>query len=280
MSIRPQAAQNASAGKTEKDHMTFHERPASAGGADAEDMEGLLARYAATRDSEARHHLILHHQRLARYIAARFAGQGETAEDLVQVATIGLIHALDRYHPDHGVKFSTYAMPTIVGEIKRHLRDKTWHVKVPRWLLEMSLSARRADKTLSGRLGRPPTIKEIASEIGASEETALEALEVGRIAQAASLDTPLERHEEGGATLLDLIGGVDQALHDLDAFADLQHALSRLEARERQVIRLRFFGELSQRQIAQRVGLSQMQISRLERRALEKLRAIMAATAV
>jgi RNA polymerase sigma-B factor len=258
--------------------MTFQERLADASDTDAEDMEGLLAHYGATRDGEARDRLILYHQRLARYIAARFVGQGETQEDLVQVATLGLIHALDRYDHTHRVKFSTYAMPTIVGEIKRHLRDKTWHVKVPRWLLEMSLSARRADKVLALRLGRAPTVKEIAAEIGASEDTALEALEVGRIAQAASLDTPLERHEEGGATLMDLIGGVDQALHDLDAFADLQHALSRLEPRERQVIRLRFFGELSQRQIAQRIGLSQMQVSRLERRAMEKLRAILAAS--
>ncbi len=255
--------------------MTFQEESP---GTPSEDIEAALTRYAATRDPEDRDRLILHHQRLARYIAARFVGQGETPEDLVQVATIGLIHALDRYDPAHGVKFSTYALPTIVGEIKRHLRDKTWHVKVPRWLLEMSLSARRADKALMGRLGRPPTVKEIAAEIGASEETALEALEVGRIAQAASLDTPLERKADSGATLMDLIGGMDQALHDLEAFADLQHALSRLETRERQVIRLRFFGELSQRQIAQRVGLSQMQVSRLERRALEKLRAIMASS--
>lgn len=238
------------------------------GGGDAEKCNTRL-------DQSARHQLILSHQKLAWYIAARFANHGETPEDLAQVAMIGLINAVDRYDPEQGVKFSSFAVPTIVGEIKRHLRDRTWHVKIPRLFLEMSLSARRANKVLAGRLGRPPTVAEIAAEIGASEADALEALEVGRIAQVASLDMPLSRDDNDGATLADRIGGIDKALHDLDAYADLMHALERLEEREQRVVRLRFFDELSQRQIAKQMGLSQMHVSRLERRALEKLRGLL-----
>ena len=239
-------------------------------------MDGLLAHYAVTRDAQARHSLILHHQKLARFAATRFAGHGETLEDLVQVGTVGLIHALDRYDPAHGVKFSTYALPTIVGEIKRHLRDKTWHVKVPRWLQELSQRARRAQQALTGRLDRLPTIGELAADLGASEEDVLVALEIGSAATAVSLDTPLDGERgSDGATLVDLIGQLDRALHDLEAYADLRRALDLLEARERQVIHLRFFDELPQRQISQRMGISQMHVSRLERRALLRLRGIL-----
>ena len=260
------------ASKARQQHMGFDEDAAlgsaSEGGNDTD-------QHNQASDMAARHRLILRHQKLAWYIAARFANHGETAEDLAQVAMIGLIHAVDRYDPAQAVKFSTFAVPTIVGEIKRHLRDRTWQVKIPRWLLEMSLSARRANKALTGRLGRSPSVAEIAAEIGASEEETLEALEVGRIAQVASLDMPLSREDSDGATLADRIGGIDQALHDLDAYADLMHALGRLEEREQRVVRLRFFDELSQRQIAKQMGLSQMHVSRLERRALEKLRGLL-----
>ncbi|MBV9849099.1 MAG: SigB/SigF/SigG family RNA polymerase sigma factor [Armatimonadetes bacterium] len=242
-----------------------------------DNMEALSFEYARTRDPHMRERLILHHQRLVHYIAARFLGSGETLEDLVQVGNIGLINALDRYDPHQNVKFSTYAMPTIVGEIKRHFRDKTWHVKVPRWLQELSLSARKAQQTLSARLGRPPTVKEIADMIGASEDDAIEALEIGQIASAISLDTRLDPQAGGdSATLMDIVGQIDSALHDIESYSDLRRALDCLDVRERQVIQLRFFDELSQAKIARKLNISQMHVSRLQQRALLRLREILA----
>ena len=240
-------------------------------------MAALSMQYARTRDPQMRERLILHHQRLVHYIAARFLGSGETLEDLIQVGNIGLINALDRYDPGQNVKFSTYAMPTIVGEIKRHFRDKTWHVKVPRWLQELSLSARKAQQSLSVRLGRPPTVGEIADEIGATEDDAIEALEIGQIASAVSLDTRLDPHAgSDSATLLDIVGHIDSALHDIEAYTDLRRALDCLDVRERQVIHLRFFDELSQAKIARKLNISQMHVSRLQQRALIRLRDILA----
>jgi RNA polymerase sigma-B factor len=245
------------------------------------DMETLSLQYARTRDPQLRERLILHHQRLVHYVAIRFQGSGESLEDLVQVGNIGLINALDRYDPTQNVKFSTYAMPTIVGEIKRHFRDKTWHVKVPRWLQELSLNARKAQQTLSVRHGRSPTVREIAAEIGASEEQALEALEIGQIASAISLDTRLDPHAGGdSATLADIIGHLDSALYDIEAFTDLRRALECLDVRERQVIHLRFFDELSQAKIARKLNISQMHVSRLQQRALTRLREILAEEAL
>ncbi len=253
---------------------TLKNRPAAAG---EDNMEFLSFEYARTRDPHMRERLILHHQRLVHYVAARFIGSGETLEDLVQVGNIGLINALDRYDPGQNVKFSTYATPTIVGEIKRHFRDKTWHVKVPRWLQELSLNARKAQQTLSTRLGRPPTVREIAAEIGASEDDAIEALEISHIANAVSLDTRLDPHAGGdSATLLDIVGHLDSALRDIDAYSDLRRALDCLEVRERQVIHLRFFDELSQAKIARKLSISQMHVSRLQQRALLRLREILA----
>ena len=251
-------------------------RPKSALPAD-ENLSGLLAHYAQTRDARSRETLILHHQKLVRYVAARFLDSGESMDDLIQVGTVGLILAIDRFDPAQEVKFSTYAMPTIVGEIKRHFRDKTWHVKVPRWLQEMSLSARRAQQALTVRLGRAPLVTEIAEALGASEDETLQALEIAEVAAALSLDTRLDADRGSeSATLMDVIGRIDGALHDFEAYSDLRRALDRLEPREREVIHLRFFEELSQAKIARKLGISQMQISRLQKRALQKLHAVLA----
>lgn len=249
-------------------------RPGQAGD---QNLAGLLAHYAQTRDSRSRETLILHHQKLVRFVAARFLDSGESMEDLIQVGTVGLILAIDRFDPAQEVKFSTYAMPTIVGEIKRHFRDKTWHIKVPRWLQELSLSARRAQQALTMRLGRPPLVTEIAEVLGASEDETLQALEIADVAAALSLDTRLDagRGSES-ATLMDVIGRIDSALHDFEAYTDLRRALDRLDPREREVIHLRFFEELSQSKIARNLGISQMQISRLQKRALQKLHAVLA----
>ena len=239
-------------------------------------LHNLSHVFAQTRDMSTRELLIIHHQKLVHYVAARFLGSGEALEDLIQVGNIGLINAIDRFDPSRDIKFSTFAMPTIVGEIKRHFRDKTWHVKVPRWLQELSLNARKAQQTLSVRLGRLPTVREIAAEMGASEENTLEALEIAHIANAVSLDTRLDPNGGDSATLMDMIGRIDSAMHDIEAYTDLRRALGFLDVRERQVIQLRFFDELSQAKIARKMGISQMHVSRLQQRALSRLHELLA----
>jgi RNA polymerase sigma-B factor len=239
-------------------------------------MDALLAEFAVSRDPEIRRTLILHHQKLVRHIATRFLHRGEPLEDLLQVGTIGLIHALDRYDPTSGGKFSTFAMPTIIGEIKRYFRDKTWHIKVPRWLQEMAAHVRIAQEKLTDHHGREPTVIEVATEIHASEEQTLEALTLLQVTWALSLDARSVMDATGeGVTLGELVGKIDQNLHDVVTYADIQRALRRLDARERRVITLRFFEELSQRQTAARLGLSQMQVSRMEKRSLIRLYGIL-----
>ena len=241
------------------------------------DMQSLSWHYARTRDPQARDQLILHHQKLVHYVAARFIGSGETLEDLVQVGTIGLINALDRYDPGQNVKFSTYAMPTIVGEIKRHFRDKTWHVKVPRWLQELSLSARKAQQTLSARLGRPRRSRRSRRRSGRPRRTRSRRWRSARPRAPCRWTRRLDPQAGGdSATLMDLIGKLDSALHDIEAYADLRRALELLDARERQVIHLRFFDELSQAKIARKLNISQMHVSRLQQRALQRLHDILA----
>jgi RNA polymerase sigma-B factor len=230
---------------------------------------------------QSREELIMHHQKLVQYVAARFLGSGETLEDLIQVGNIGLINALDRYDASKDVKFSTYAMPTIVGEIKRHFRDKTWQVKVPRWLQELSINARKAQQSLSLKLGRSPTVREIAEAVGASEDRTLEALEITHVANTISLDTRLDAGAgSDSATLMDVIGRSDRGLFDIDAYSDLRRAIGLLDPRERQVIELRFFDDLSQAKIARQMCISQMHVSRLQQRALIRLKSILADEAV
>lgn len=249
-----------------------------AGGENADiHLQALSLEYARTGDIAVREVLIIHHQKLVHYIAARFIGSGETLEDLVQVGTIGLINAIDRYDPSRDIKFSTFAMPTIIGEIKRHFRDKTWHVKVPRWLQELSFAARKCQQALTARLGRLPTIHEVAAEMNATEEDILEALEIAHISSAISLDTRLDAGSGGdSATLMDVIGRIDSAMHDMEAYSDLRRALGFLDVRERQVIQLRFFDELSQAKIARKLDISQMHVSRLQQRALSRLHELLA----
>jgi RNA polymerase sigma-B factor len=219
----------------------------------------------------------MHHQKLVHYVAARFLGSGETLEDLIQVGNIGLINALDRFDATKDVKFSTYAMPTIVGEIKRHFRDKTWQVKVPRWLQELSINARKSQQSLTIKLGRSPTVREIAAAIGATEDRTLEALDITHVASTVSLDTRLDAGAgPDSATLMDVIGKFDRGLYDIDTYSDLRRAIGLLEARERQVIEYRFFEDMSQAKIARQMNISQMHVSRLQQRALQHLKSILA----
>ncbi len=239
-------------------------------------LERLSVQYALSRDPRLRELLILHHQRLVRSLAARFLGLGETLEDLVQVGNIGLINALDRFNPHQGNRFSTYATPTILGEIRRHFRDKAPVLKMPRWVAEVQRAARRAGLELMQELGRNPTAGEIAQHLGESEERVLTALDSSDAVHVLSLDAVVESGGSEASALGELIGRCDRTLCEFEQFGDLRSALLRLCDREREVIALRFFDDMSQASIARRMNLSQMHVSRLQQKALCRLRALLA----
>jgi RNA polymerase sigma-B factor len=240
------------------------------------ELERLSVEYATSRDVRLRDLLILHHQRLVRSIATRFLGAGEALDDLIQVGNIGLINALDRYNPAQGTRFSTYATPTILGEIKRHFRDKAAGIKVPRWLQELNQATRRTTQTLTQELGRPPAIQEIAERLGITDEEVVEALECGEASNLLSLDTHLELSTAlDSSSLFDLVGRMDKTLHDFEIYGDLRNAMQLLGPREREVISLRFFEEMSQAKIARKLNISQMHVSRLQQRALKRLKELL-----
>jgi len=239
-------------------------------------LERLSVEYARSRDPRLRAQLVLCHQRLVRSIVTRFLGTGESLDDLIQVGNIGLINALDRYDPGQGTRFSTYATPTILGEVKRYFRDKTSAIKVPRWLQELNQSVRKSAQALTQELGRSPTVAEIAARLKVSEEDVAAAMECGEATNLLSLDTHLDPSSSNDtASLLDLVGRQDGALTDFEAFGDLRKAIDSLNEREREVISLRFFEEMSQAKIAQLLNISQMHVSRLQQRALRNLRTLL-----
>jgi RNA polymerase sigma-B factor len=208
---------------------------------------------------------------LARHLANRFHGRGEPIDDLVQIGTIGLIKAIDRFDPEYGNDFAAYAVPTIVGEIKRHFRDRTWDVRVPRRLQELKLDIGEATSTLAQRLGRSPTVADIATYLKRGEDEVLEGMEATRAYSAVSLST-LVGSEEDGTELGDLFGAEDHELVLAEFRAALGPALDSLDEREQRIVMLRFFGGLTQTQIAEQVGISQMHVSRLLARSLRTLR--------
>lgn len=240
------------------------------------EIRKLFGRFQKTRDAATRDALILAHANLAVYLAGKFADRGEALEDLIQVAHIGLIHAVDRYDPSRGIEFSTFATPTIVGEIRRHFRDKLWSIHVPRRLRELNRVLMRSVDTLSQRLGRSPTIAELAEEAGVPFDLVLESLEAGRAYSSVSLDAEGMGEEDKTGALLDALGHEDANLEQVEERATLEWALGKLPDRERAVVTLRYTERLSQSQIAQRLGVSQMHISRLQRSALDRLRALFA----
>src|SRR5579875_1025600 len=219
-----------------------------------DDAETLFARYARTRDTQLRDRLVVMHQNLVRYLAGKFVNRGEPLEDLIQVGTIGLINAIDRFDAGRGTKFSTYATPTIVGEIRRYFRDKAWSLKVPRRLQELNQTASKAQEALSTRLGRPPTIQEVAERIGVSEEETLEAIELGNTYDTVSLDSKM-MHDSDSAplSLAEFVGAEDDTLHNIDAYGDLDQAIESLEPRERAIIIHRFFKDMSQAEVAKQL---------------------------
>jgi RNA polymerase sigma-B factor len=237
----------------------------------------LLVRYHHEGDLAAREELVERFLPLARDLALRYTYTDEPFDDLLQVASLGLIKAIDRFEPGRGTKFTSYAAPTILGELKRHFRDKGWALHVPRDLQERTLAVSRESEVLSKTLGRSPKVREVAAALGCSIEDVLEAQEAAASYEAASLDAPTARDDEEAAPLVDMMGGVDSAyelVESRDAIASTWKALPDVE---RQVLELRFMHDLTQREIGEQIGYSQMHVSRLLRRALNRLETAAAA---
>ncbi|WP_405627531.1 RNA polymerase sigma factor SigF [Streptomyces sp. NBC_00016] len=228
-------------------------------------LENTSAEYA-----EMRNQLVRMHLPLVEHLARRFRNRGEPLDDLTQVATIGLIKSVDRFDPERGVEFSTYATPTVVGEIKRHFRDKGWAVRVPRRLQELRLALTTATAELSQQHGRSPTVHELAEKLAISEEEVLEGLESANAYSTLSLDVP-DTDDESPA-VADTLGAEDEALEGVEYRESLKPLLEDLPPREKRILLLRFFGNMTQSQIAQEVGISQMHVSRLLARTLAQLR--------
>jgi RNA polymerase sigma-B factor len=237
------------------------------------DVRGLFAEYQRTSDQAIRDQLVEIHLGLAEYLAKRFDRRGEPFDDLVQVASLALIKAVERFDPARGLEFSTFAVPTIVGELKRHFRDKSWAVRVPRRLQELHLRLGGSVADLTHELGRSPTVPEIASRLGAATEEILEAIEAGRAYRSSSLDAPVTGEDNEGMTPLSAsLGENDANLVLVDEHSQLASLIQDLPPRERTILLLRFFDGLTQSQIADRMGISQMHVSRLLSRTLDQLR--------
>jgi RNA polymerase sigma-B factor len=236
-----------------------------------EDLRAKFEQYSRTRDRKTRNELIEAHRALATHLARRYANRGEPLDDLVQVAFVGMLKAVERFDPGRGLEFSTFATATIEGELKRHFRDKTWSVRVPRRSQELHLRLGPTIAELTQRLGRAPRIPEIAEELGIRVDDVLEAMEVGGAYRSASLDaTSGDGRESVG--LAERLGTLDSNFDLVEHRALIERALSTLPEREQVILRLRFFEDLTQTEIADQVGVSQMHVSRLLARSLANLR--------
>jgi RNA polymerase sigma-B factor len=222
--------------------------------------------------SELRERLVTEHLPVAEHIARRFSHQGAPLEDLAQVAKIGLINAVDRFDPQHGADFMSYAVPTIMGEVRRHIRDTSWAVHVPRRLKELRLAIAGAVTDLSQKLGRAPTPSQIAEHLKITREEVFEGLEATNAHHSLSLDYLLT-DDPDSASLADTLGAIDPELGVVDAREALYPLIKRLPERQQKIITLRFFGNLTQTQIAETLGISQMHVSRLLAKSLDQLRA-------
>ena len=232
----------------------------------------LLERYHRNGDVAAREALVERFLPLARQLARRYQRGGEPLDDLIQVASLGRLKAIDRFEPDRPTAFSSFAVPTILGELKRHFRDRGWSVRVPRDLQEMTVRVDRTSEDLARQLGRAPTPAEIAENIGITTEQVLEAREAAGAYRAVSLDRPHDDDEED-ATIAEWMGIEDPGFGLAEDAATVERLMSVLSDREREVLRLRFGEDLTQSEIGARVGVSQMHVSRLIRQAIGRLRA-------
>jgi RNA polymerase sigma-B factor len=242
------------------------------------DLNGteLFRRCREEHDMQAREELVVRHLPLARKLAGRYARTQEPFEDLYQVACLGLVKAIDRFDPNRGVTFASFAVPTILGELKRHFRDKGWSVHLPRGLQELVLKVQDADTKLGARLGRSPTVIEIAEYLECDSEMVVEALEGIAAHRAASMDAPIEAGlDDGASTRHDVLGSNDERYGLVEMYASLKAAVKELSESDQQVLALRFDEKLTQREIAGRIGVSQMQVSRMLRRITNQMRATM-----
>ena len=237
-----------------------------------------MDRYHRQGEVTAREELVKRFLPLARQLARRYQRGNEPLDDLVQVASIGLVKAVDRYDPERGTAFSSYAVPTILGELKRYFRDAGWAVHVPRGMQERVMSVNNAISRLSRDLGRSPTPQEVAAEIDEEVELVLEAMEAAIAYDAVSLDTPRTSEEDGGDTYADTVGAIDERFELIEYTSAIGPTMRALPERDRLVLKLRFEDDLTQLEIAERIGVSQMHVSRLIRRALKRLRTVAEAT--
>ena len=247
--------------------------PATARGDDTE-MVGLFVEYRTSRDPAVRARLLSEHEWVAGYCARRFGGRGEPIEDLRQVALLGLLKAIDRFDPAFGTTFLTYAMPTVLGELRRHFRDATWAVRVPRRAKELYLELRRANDVLRQRLGRSPSLLEVATELDVPLEEVLDAVAAGNAYRTTPLVPPAGDDDEDANTIEDgiTLGDEDAELHVSEDRLVIRSLLDELTERERAIVTMRFFGGLTQSEIAARIGVSQVQVSRLLRQVLARMR--------
>ncbi|MDQ1036221.1 RNA polymerase sigma-B factor [Streptomyces sp. V3I8] len=265
-------------GEQQHEHERNADNGASGAPHDPHNRSGARAKFIELREldatsreyAELRNQLVRMHLPLVEHLARRFRNRGEPLDDLTQVATIGLIKSVDRFDPERGVEFSTYATPTVVGEIKRHFRDKGWAVRVPRRLQELRLALTTATAELSQQHGRSPTVHELAEKLAISEEEVLEGLESANAYSTLSLDVP-DTDDESPA-VADTLGSEDEALEGVEYRESLKPLLEDLPPREKRILLLRFFANMTQSQIAQEVGISQMHVSRLLARTLAQLR--------
>lgn len=237
-----------------------------------EEVRRLLREYHDTRSPALRARLVELNADLVHYIARRFANRGEPLEDIEQVGFLGLIQAIDRFDPSLANEFSTFATPTIMGEIRRHFRDRSWAVRVPRRLQENLLRVHGAEQELQSRLGRVPSIEEIAAHLQLEPDDVLAALEVSPAQHAISLQAPAAGESDESTALVERLGAEDEGLDRVEMRDVLERAMAHLSPRERRIMALRFVDQLPQTEVAKRLGISQMHVSRLQRAAVEQLR--------
>ncbi len=237
---------------------------------DKERTRELFRRYKEEGDEAARDELVVSHLNLVRFLSAKFKNRGEPLDDLIQVGTIGLIKAIDRFDPERGLEFTTYATPTIMGELKRHFRDKGWSVRVPRRLQELSAKVNQTTDELTKELQRSPSTEEVATRLGVTVDEVLEAMESSSAYSSVSLEGPATDDDDAPA-IIDHYASVDQELAASDDRMVVEDTVRNFSPREQEIVRMRFEDGLTQVEIAKRLGVSQVQVSRLLRRTLKKL---------
>ena len=266
------SAREASEARAERArHRSLHRTPKGKAAWDKDRTRELFRQYKATGDPEVRDQLIVSHLNLVRFLASKFKNRGEPLDDLIQVGTIGLIKAIDRFDPSRGLEFTTYATPTILGEIKRHFRDKGWSVRVPRRLQELSAKVNQANDELTNELSRSPSVEEIAKRVGASVDDVLEAMESSSAYSSVPLEGGGSSDDDDAPSVIDHYATEDEDLAASDDRIVLEDAIRDFSPREKDVIRMRFFEGMTQVEIAQRLGISQVQVSRLLRRTLRRV---------